>query len=260
MYPEIFGVIKSYGLMLALSFVLGLMLSIRRGRPYNLSSETITDLIFTCLVSSIIGVRLFYVLSHLGDFHPWYRAFFIWDGGLTLYGGILGSIFAVWYMTRRKGIPYLVIADIFSPGVILGIGITRIGCFLAGCCFGMPSNCSCAMTFPAAAPASKLFGQVPVHPAQLYGSLAGFIIFALLLLLERVSNYRGATFGRFLFLYGLARFVIDFSRYYEPGQVMYLGWSNNQWISLGFMIAGTIFMVLGARGKLGGPWQAKEAQ
>lgn len=258
MYPEIFGVIKSYGLLLALSFVLGLLLSIRRGRPYNLSSETITDLIFVCLVSSMIGVRLFYVLTHLGEFHPWYRAFFIWDGGLTLYGGIVGSILAVLYVTRRKGIPFMVIADIFAPGVILGIGITRIGCFLAGCCFGMPTDCSCGVTFPLGAPATKFFGQVAVHPSQLYGSLGGFLILGSLLLLEKVWNYRGATFGRFLFLYGVARFVIDFSRYYEPEQVMLLGWSNNQWISVGFMAAGIVIMILGAKGKFGGPWKAQE--
>ncbi len=65
MLPEILGVIKSYGLLLAVSFGLGLWLSIRRGRPYGLSSETIMDLVFGVLVSSIVGVRLMYVLTHL---------------------------------------------------------------------------------------------------------------------------------------------------------------------------------------------------
>ncbi len=250
MYPEIFGVIKSYGLLLATSFVLGMFLSIRRGRRYELDPETIMDLVFAVLVSSIIGVRLFYVLTHLGSFDPWYRLFFIWDGGLTLYGGILLAILAVWYMTRRKGIPFLVIADIFSPGVALGIGITRIGCFLAGCCYGMPTECGCAVTFPAGSPAWKQFGHVAVHPSQLYGSLGGFLVFGLLLLLERFSRFRGATFGRFLVLYGVSRFVIDFSRYYEPDQVMLFGWSNNQWISLGLIVAGCTILVLGARGLL----------
>lgn len=258
MYPEIFGVIKSYGLLLAVSFVLGMLLSVRRGRRYNLAAEPITDLVFAVLISSLVGVRLFFVLTHLGDFHPWYRAFFIWDGGLTLYGGILGAILAVGYVTRRKGIPFLVIADIFSPGVALGIGITRIGCFLAGCCYGMPTGCSCAVNFPHGSPAWKQFGDVAVHPSQLYGSLGGFLVFGLLLLLERFSRYRGATFGRFLMLYGLSRFLIDFTRYYEPSQVLMFGWSNNQWISLGFMACGLVVLVLGARGRLGGTWQAAQ--
>ena len=256
MYPEIFGVIKSYGLLLALSFVLGMVLSVHRGKRYRLSSETIMDLVFVVLVSSLVGVRLFFVLTHLDSFDPWYRAFFLWDGGLTLYGGIIAAIAAVWYVTSRRGIPFLVMADIFSPGVVLGIGITRIGCFLAGCCYGMPTECSCAVHFPAGAPAVRQFGEVGVHPSQIYASAGGFAVFGLLLLLERFHNFRGATFGRFLILYGVSRFVVDFSRYYEADQVMMFGWSNNQWISLGMMLLGTVFLVLGSRGSLGGSWQA----
>ena len=247
MYPEIFGVVKSYGLMMALSFALGFWLSVRRGRKHDLSSEVILDLVFGVFVSSLIGVRLMFVLTHLGDFHPWYRVFFIWDGGLTLYGGIGLATLTVWIMTRRRNIPFLVVADIFSPGVILGIGITRIGCFLAGCCFGSPTDCACGVTFPADAPASLQFGHVSVLPSQLFASAGGFIVFALLLLLERVSDYRGATFGRFLLLYGLSRFAVDFSRYYEPEQIMMLGWTNNQWISVGMMATGLAVMIIFAR-------------
>jgi prolipoprotein diacylglyceryltransferase len=122
MYPEIFGFIKSYGFMLALSFAIGLWLSIRRGRAHQVSSEHITDMVFGMLVAGIVGVRFFYVMTHLGDFHPWYRAFFIWDGGLTLYGGIIASTTVVYVLARRRGIPFLVMADIFSPGVLLGVG------------------------------------------------------------------------------------------------------------------------------------------
>jgi phosphatidylglycerol:prolipoprotein diacylglycerol transferase len=247
MYPEIFGVIKSYGLMLAISFALGLWLSIQRGKKHNLPSETIMDLVFGVLVSSIIGVRLMFVLTHLGDFHPWYRMFFIWDGGLTLYGGIGLATFTVWYMTRKRGIPFLVIADIFSPGVILGIGLTRIGCFMAGCCFGSPTECGCSVSFPVGSPPFDHYGDVSVFPSQLFGSGGGFLVFGLLLLLERFSNYRGATFGRFLLLYGVSRFTVDFFRYYEPEQIEALGLSNNQWISMGMMAAGLAVMIIFAR-------------
>ena len=253
MYPEIFGVIKSYGLMLALSIALGLWLSIRRGRVHGVGQDDIIDLVFGVLVSSIIGVRLFFVLTHWGDFDPRYRAFFIWDGGLTLYGGIVLSTLTVLVMARRRGIPFLVMADVFSPGVILGIGLTRIGCYLAGCCFGHPTDLGCGVSFPLGAPATRMFGPSPVHPSQLYSSGGGFLIFAILLGLEKVWNYRGATFGRFLLLYAISRFVVDFTRYYEPNQVMALGWSNNQWISIGLMILGLAVLGFGARQKTGGP-------
>ncbi|MFO7607608.1 MAG: prolipoprotein diacylglyceryl transferase [Candidatus Krumholzibacteriia bacterium] len=238
MHPELFGVVKSFGLMLAISFALGMWLSVRRARPYGIRSETVLDLVFIVLVSSLVGVRLFYVLTHLGSFDPWYRVFAIWDGGLTLYGGILLAIVAVWWQARRRGVPFLVIADIFAPGVMLGIGITRIGCFLAGCCYGQPCAGGACLHFPPGSPAWIRFGEVGVQPSQLYSSAGGFAVFALLLLLERWRPVRGATFGRFLVLYGIMRFLVDFTRYYEPEQIVALGWTNNQWISVAMVAAG----------------------
>jgi len=251
MLPEIFGVIKSYGLMLAISFGLGMWLSVRRGKPHGIPAETILDLLFGVLISSMIGVRLFFVLTHLGDISPWYRAFFIWDGGLTLYGGILLSTFTVWWQTRRRGIPFLVIADVFSPGVLLGIGLTRIGCFMAGCCFGLPTEHGCGVVFPSGSDPGLMFGGAAVHPIQLYASALGFGGAGLLMLLERWSAPRGATFGRFLFFYGVARFIEDMFRYYESEQILMLGWSNNQWISVGLVVGGLAMMVAAHRGRTG---------
>lgn len=245
MHPQLFGVVKSYGLMLAISFALGMWLSVRRARPRGIAAETVMDLVFGVLVSSIIGVRALYVATHASEFDPWYRALFIWDGGLTLYGGILAATATVWWMCRRRGIAFLDMADIFAPGVMLGIGLTRIGCFLAGCCFGNPTTCALAVHFPAEAPASLVFGGRAVHPTQLYASAAGFAIFGLLLLAERRPCGRGATFGRFLALYGIARLVEDMFRYYEPGQVV-AGLSSNQWVSAVLVVAGAA-VVLRAR-------------
>ena len=91
------------------------------GVLWGVTSEQVTDMVFGMLISGIVGVRLFFVLTHLGDFHPWYKAFFIWDGGLTLYGGILASTTMVYVLARRRGIPFLVMADIFAPGVLMGV-------------------------------------------------------------------------------------------------------------------------------------------
>ena len=103
-----------------------------------------------------------------------------------------------------------------------------------------------------------MFGIVPVHPSQLYGSAGGFLVFGTLLLMERWSRFWGATFGRFLVLYGVSRFAVDLSRYYEPEQLMMLGWSNNQWLSLVLIGIGSIVLVLGANGRLGGSWRVGE--
>lgn len=247
MHPELFGFVKSFGLALALSFALGMLLSVRRGRVRGVTPETVLDLIFAVLISSVIGVRALYVATHAAEFRPWYHALFIWDGGLTLYGGILASTATVWWLCRRRGVPFLTIADVFSPGVLLGIGITRIGCFLAGCCFGKPTTCPLGVHFPPGSPASAMFAGLAVHPTQLYASAAGFLACGLLLLAERRPSGRGATFGRFLGLYGLARFGEDLLRYYEPEQ-MVLGLSNNQWVSLGLVAGGVVVLARVARG------------
>jgi phosphatidylglycerol:prolipoprotein diacylglycerol transferase len=246
MHPVLLGPIKSYGLLLALSFLLGMLISVRRGRRRGLRAEDIYDLVFLILVASLVGVRLAYVLTHLAEFHPWTRALAIWDGGLTLYGGIVLAIPATWWFCRRRHLDFLVIADALAPAVALGIGITRIGCFLAGCCFGKPCNLPWAVHFPAAAPATRQFGPIAVQPSQLYASAAGFVIFGLLLWWERRSSPRGATFWRFLLLYGLDRFLNDFTRYYEPTQRTLLGWSNNQWASVA-LVAVALVMLLRLR-------------
>jgi phosphatidylglycerol---prolipoprotein diacylglyceryl transferase len=246
MHPVLFGPVKSYGFLLALSFLAGMWLSLRRGRRHDLDPAVIYDLVFLVLVTSLIGVRLAYVLTHLADFRSVLQVFAIWDGGLTLYGGILLSAFAVWWFCRRRRLAFLPVADTLAPGVILGIGITRLGCFMAGCCYGKPCDLPWAVHFPAGSQAVREFGSRGLHPSQLYGSAAGFLIFALLLLWERRPAAVGATFARFLAFYGLARFGEDFTRSYEPDQRLMLGWTNNQWLSL-LLVAGGVALLLWGR-------------
>ena len=242
MHPELFGFVKSYGLMLDISFVLGVWLCVRRGRTRGLGTDTVITFSFAVLVSSIVGVRLFYVLTHLDQFAPWYRVFYIWDGGLTLYGGIVLATATVWWLARRRGIPFLAMADIMAPAVALGIGITRIGCFLSGCCFGLPTRLPWGVTFPTACAAGSHFPGEPIHPTQLYSSLGGFLVFAALLLLERRPAPTGATFGRFLCLYGLVRFGVEFLRYHDAQAHAPLGLSDSQWISFALIAGGLLLL------------------
>jgi phosphatidylglycerol---prolipoprotein diacylglyceryl transferase len=247
MHPVLLGPVKSYGFLLALSFLLGMALSLRRARQRGVDPATVYDLVFLVLVTSLVGVRLAYVLTHLRDFTSLPQVFAIWDGGLTLYGGILLATFAVWWFCRRHRLAFLKIADLLAPGVILGIGITRIGCFLAGCCYGKPCDLPWAVHFPPGSDAVRKLGEHGLHPSQLYGSAAGFLIFGLLLLCERRPAPPGATFARFLAFYGVARFCEDFTRYYETDQRLMLGWTNNQWLSLALVAGGLALLLWGRR-------------
>lgn len=248
MHPVLIGPIKSYGLMLAISFMVGIWLCVRRGRRIDVATDTIYDLSFVILISSLVGVRLLYVVTHLNEFAgQWYHVFMINEGGLTLYGGLVLAIVASVVFCRRRRLSFLRIADTMLPSVALGIGITRLGCFMAGCCYGKPCSVPWGVHFPEGAPAVARFGSVAVHPSQLYSSLGGFLIFALLLLWERGSARPGETAGRFLLLYGIHRFVVDFTRYYDPSQQMLFGWSNNQWLSLVMVLVGSVMLLKIAR-------------
>ena len=134
MHPILLGPVKSFGFLLALSFALGIWLAVRRGRRAGIAAETVYDASFVILVASMVGVRLFHVLTHLQDYADrWSKVFSLTEGGLTLYGGLIGAVLASWVFCRRRGLSWLRIADLLLPSVALGIGMTMIGCFLCGC-------------------------------------------------------------------------------------------------------------------------------
>lgn len=247
MHPHLIGPIKSFGFLLALSFIVGILLTIRRGRERGIDRDSIVDASFTVLVSSLIGVRLFFILTHLDTFDPWWEIFMIWRGGLTLYGGILGAIVAVFWFCRRRGLRFLTMADVMAPQVVLGIGLTRIGCFLNGCCFGFPTESSWGVVFPASCQAGSIYGATAIHPTQLYSSLGGFLVWGLLMFWERFDDREGGTFGRFLILYGLARAVADLFRWYEPSAVHSGGLTTSQLISIVLVLAGAAVLLWSRR-------------
>ena len=244
MHPHLFGIIKSYGLLMAVSFVIGFWLSVRRGRQRGFDPNLVLDFCLAIMISSLIGVRLFYVLTHFDDFEPWYEMFFIWKGGLTLYGGILLATLTVWVFCRRRRIAFLPLADVLAPQVSLGIGITRLGCFLNGCCFGKPTDGPLGVRFPETCAAGWETGCAALHPTQLYSSAGGFLVFALLLLWERRSSFPGATFARFLAFYGVTRFLVDNFRYYPQADMGPLGLTISQCISIGLFVAGIWLLLI----------------
>lgn len=249
MHPVILGPLKSYGLTLSLSFLVGILLCLRRGRARGLSADTVMDLCFAVLISSLVGVRLLFVVTHPGAFQPWYRALYIWEGGLTLYGGIILATATVWWLSHRRGVPFLVVADVMAPAVALGIGITRIGCFLNGCCFGHPTTLPWGVVFPPDSLPARVFGALPLHPSQLYSSAGGLAVAAALLLLERRGAPAGVTFGRFLLFYGVVRFVEDFARYYEAGARLPAGITVNQAVSAALAAGGVALLMSLRRGR-----------
>jgi phosphatidylglycerol:prolipoprotein diacylglycerol transferase len=197
------------------------------------------------LFSAIIGSRLLYIFLHWQEFeHDLVGTFAFWRGGLqglVFYGGFLGALVMGLTFARVNRVPLLGLLDAAAPSIMLGEFFTRIGCFLNGCCFGKACGLPWAVMFPTDSPAAVVGG--PVHPTQLYSSLAGLILFGIALLLERRRWRPGILFGVMLILYSLFRFLIDFVRYYENASNLW----TNQFIALGLAAIGLVVLLIARR-------------
>lgn len=259
MHPILIGspsgfAIRSYGFMLALSFMLGIYLAARRARKAGIDPEHIMNLSIWIIVASIIGSRFLYVVYHLNEFkghwldtvNPFQNGQ-IGIGGLTMLGGVVLAIVVAYIYMRNKKMPFLLTCDTLIPSFALGIFLTRIGCFLNGCCHGVETNVPWAVTFTNnyCAVAPHLLDK-PLHPTQLYSSLYGFIIFFVTLLVDKHKKFDGMLFYLFLVLYGVSRFLVELVRYHDNYFCVLGGMeiTINQIISLIMVLFGAIFLAI----------------
>lgn len=247
MYPILIRIgnlhIYSYGVMLFLSFLIGIKLVEHRAKRFGVEANKVADLAFITLISVIVGARLLYVIFHWSEFaNDLIGIIAFWRGGLgglMFFGGfILAFVTGIIYVRRQK-LPLLKMLDAITPALVLGEGLTRIGCFLNGCCFGKPTGSSFGIIFPPNSIAGYTF-DCPIHPTQLYSSLAGFILFIVTLILERRQLKDGVLFGIIIMLYALFRFGIDFVRYYENAANFLI----NQVIAIIIFIVALVFTVI----------------
>ncbi len=263
MYPVLVKIgsfqITSYGLALALSFLFGIYFSIYRAKKKNIDPNQIMDLSVIIIISAIVGSRLLYVLFHLDEFrghwldtiNPFQSDGQIGIAGLTMLGGVVLSVITGLIYMHWKKLNFLKFADTIIPAMAFGIFLTRIGCFLNGCCYGLPceGHSHFCVVFPPEGVAGSMFPGVPLIPTQLYSSAYGLAILAILLVAERWQRFDGFLFYLFVILYGIARFVIDLYRYYEDSMIVFTmagkGISLNQVISLLFVLLGMFLLIRG---------------
>ena len=250
MHPELFRIgplaIQSYGVMLALSFIIGIYVAVHLGEKKGLKGDDIVNIGFISIVASIVGSRLFYVIFHTEEFQGrWHYAFWpvqedgtIGIGGLILLGGFLLALFSSLVYMNKKKLNFWKIADSIAPAIGLGIFFTRIGCFLNGCCFGKACDLPWGIIFPFNSPAGSIMTEIHIHPTQLYSSLYGVLIFGILIMLNRYKFFDGILIGTFFVLYGISRFFIDFYRFYESQMFIINGLQFNQIVSLIMLISG----------------------
>lgn len=247
-----------YGITYLVAFALFMFLGVRRLRhePYaslsgaqGWSRRDVEDILFLGVMGVVIGGRLGYCLFYKPGYylsHP-LEIFFVWQGGMSFHGGMLGVVGSMLWFARSRRKPWLQVADFVAPCVPTGLAAGRVGNFINGELWGRVADPSLpwAMLFRGA-------GEAPRHPSQVYQFLLeGLLLFVLLWLYARKPRRTGQVAAAFLFGYGVLRFVAEFFR--EPDDflgLLSLGLSMGQWLCLP-MIGGGIGLWWWANGRSG---------
>jgi phosphatidylglycerol:prolipoprotein diacylglycerol transferase len=255
-HPVLFRIgslpVNTYGLALAVSFLLGLRLGSKRAARIGVEPPEIANLGVAVMVAAIVGARVFYVVTHWEEFSArWIDVFAIWKGlyGLSMLGGVILAMVVGFAYILRKRWPVWKLADAVIPAFALGIFITRIGCFFNGCCFGRETCSPLGISFPEGSLPWSVFGDARVHPTQLYSSAAGLYMLLVLLLADRRKPFPGFVFCLFMGLYGITRFGLEEFRYFDHDPNLLLGYSqfagrpgitDNQLISIVALVAALV--------------------
>ena len=238
MHPILFNVgpwpVYSYGVLLAASYLAGLWMAVARARRAGVDSGRVLDLGIYLIIAALVGAKLMLVLVDVRYFanEPGEMLSLVRAGGI-FYGGLIAAGGTAWMMAGRYGLPLWTTADLVAPAVAFGHMIGRVGCLLAGCCYGRPTAVPWAVTFtdPVAAANVGTPLDVPLHPTQLYDGGVELLILIVLLAIERKgAGFAGRTFSLYILLYASARFFVEFYRGDERG--MLAGLSTSQVVSL----------------------------
>jgi phosphatidylglycerol:prolipoprotein diacylglycerol transferase len=251
MHPTIvhFGsfAIHSYGLLLAIAFLVSIQIFLMRGRARGIPEERLSTLSLLLLLLAIIGGRMLFVFTHWDEYAQDPLGILrLWEGGLMLYGGYFLAITGGIVYVRRAGLPVWRIADAAAPSMAIGVAIGRLGCFFNGCCFGLPTHLPWGIHFPPQSYSNAVFPGESLHPSQLYMAGAGFLLFVVTLALDRKPRFDGWLFWVYVALDATLRFVIDFTRYYDEtsfiGRVGPLSFNVNQVLSAILFLAAMIML------------------
>lgn len=246
MFPELFKIpgldlpIATYGVLLAIGFIVALWVTARLAARDGLPKDRIYDLGLYILASALIGSKLLMVIIEWNEYRgEWRRilSFDLWRSGGVYYGGFLIALLVSVILMRKWRLPWARTADAFAPAVALGHSIGRLGCFSAGCCWGKPTTSWIGVHFTEKG--NELTG-VPIDsalvPTQLIEAAANLAIFGFLLWLRKHRKFDGQIISSYLMLYGVARFTIEFWRDDPRGQVF--GLSTSQFISIVMFVLG----------------------
>lgn len=207
--------VGTYGLFYAIGFLLALRLAVGYARRDDIPPGRIVDLGIVTLIAGFVGAKVLLYVLDAGYYlrNPMQMLYSLRSAGV-FYGGFgLALLAALWYI-RRHQLPLGKVCDLAAPALALGQGIGRIGCFMAGCCYGTPCDLPWAVTFTDAR-SFELTGAplgVALHPTQLYHALANFFVLAVTMLAMRKRRFDGQVFWIYILMYAVLRATVEMFR------------------------------------------------
>jgi len=258
-FPRLFHLgsfnLPTYGVLVATGVLVGLYVAARLSQRQGIDPEKAWNLGILGVLAAILGAKVLLIINDFGWYSQHPREIFslsVLQAGGVFYGGVIAALAAgAWYV-RKNHMPLLRTCDAFAPGLALGHAIGRIGCFAAGCCYGKPTSHWWGVTFrnPLAAAWVGTPLNVPLEPTQLFESAVELANFFILYWLIRRKKFEGQVIGAYLFLYGVARYFLEFIRN-DPdrGSVFGGAMTGTQLISIFLVIIGGILWVRRAQPK-----------
>lgn len=240
----------TYGFFVALGFIIAIWFTKRNARFYGVPDQMVSDLFLTVLISALAGARILYVLINIDAYRDNVLDIFkIWNGGLVFFGGFIGGALGAIIFLRIKKMDIWKTADVISPGLALGHSVGRFGCLFAGCCYGKSCSLPIAITFTN--PDSLAPLNIPLHPTQLYMIASNFVLFLILLAIQRRKRFNGMVFLSYIMLYSVFRSIIEFFRGDFRGNFFFDFLSLSQGIGLLVSCIALIFMIIKLRTRHG---------
>lgn len=236
MYNDILSIgpftIHGYGLMIAIGILCALAAGVRHAKYKGLSTDEVYNLTFVCVIAGISSAKILYCIIE-------WKSFFsdpigtLGSNGFVVYGGIIGGTLIAGLYTKLRNISFWRYFDLVLPSVAIAQGFGRIGCFLAGCCYGRETSSFIGVTFSHSDFAPN---GVSLYPTQLFSSFGCFAMAGLLFLYAKKERPAGRTGALYLIMYSIGRSVIEMFRNDHRGAIGFL--STSQFISIFILILG----------------------
>ena len=238
MYNDIISIgpltVRGYGLMVGIGVLVALLVGERRAKKRGLDGDLIYGLTFATVFLGFLVAKILFIITEWDNFIKAPMSY-VAGNGFVVFGGIIGGAVVIWAYCKWKKMDFLRYLDLMIPSVALAQGFGRIGCFLAGCCYGKETDAWFGVTFTESQFAPN---HVKLFPSQLVMSAGDFVIAAILFHYAKKDRTKGKTSALYLMLYSVGRFFVEFTRNDDRGFVGVL--STSQFIGIFIFVVGAV--------------------